>query len=221
MPGFNRAFVDHPLTCGLFLLLPSNGDSNNNSIEEAAVVVSSPSSATYQKPIFTIDQAPDDNETSSFASSDEASPATDCQTPDFLHANQILESALIGPNEMDAKRFNRQTRQLRQSMSGIHLSAQDRDNQDLTIATPEEFIKRFNGTRVINKILISNNGIAAVKCMRSIRRWSYEIFRNERAIRFVVMVSGRSFRFLAFLTTILFPCPTGYTGRFEGKRRVH
>jgi len=37
--------------------------------------------------------------------------------------------------------------------------------------------------------LIANNGIAAVKCMRSIRRWAYEMFRNERAIRFVVMVT--------------------------------
>lgn len=71
-------------------------------------------------------------------------------------------------------------------MSGIHLSSQDK--ADLTIATPEEFIKRFNGNRIINKVLIANNGIAAVKCMRSIRRWSYEMFRNERAIRFVVMV---------------------------------
>ncbi|KAJ0019381.1 hypothetical protein NQD34_006950 [Periophthalmus magnuspinnatus] len=38
-------------------------------------------------------------------------------------------------------------------------------------------------------VLIANNGIAAVKCMRSIRRWSYEMFRNERIIRFVVMVT--------------------------------
>eukprot|EP00061_Rhincodon_typus_P017468 g46172.t1 len=38
-------------------------------------------------------------------------------------------------------------------------------------------------------VLIANNGIAAVKCMRSIRRWSYEMFRNERAVRFVVMVT--------------------------------
>lgn len=37
--------------------------------------------------------------------------------------------------------------------------------------------------------MIANNGIAAVKCMRSIRRWAYEMFRNERAIRFVVMVT--------------------------------
>lgn len=42
---------------------------------------------------------------------------------------------------------------------------------------------------VSSKVLIANNGIAAVKCMRSIRRWAYEMFRNERAIRFVVMVT--------------------------------
>ena len=84
-------------------------------------------------------------------------------------------------------------------------------NKDATVATPEEFVRHFGGNRVINrvsalnfskfnslitisffsfsKVLIANNGIAAVKCMRSIRRWSYEMFRNERAIRFVVMVT--------------------------------
>ncbi|MEQ2172850.1 hypothetical protein GOODEAATRI_025559, partial [Goodea atripinnis] len=41
----------------------------------------------------------------------------------------------------------------------------------------------------VTQVLIANNGIAAVKCMRSIRRWSYEMFRNERTIRFVVMVT--------------------------------
>lgn len=38
-------------------------------------------------------------------------------------------------------------------------------------------------------MLIANNGIAAVKCMRSIRRWAYEMFQNERAVRFIVMVT--------------------------------
>lgn len=42
---------------------------------------------------------------------------------------------------------------------------------------------------LVLKVLIANNGIAAVKCMRSVRRWSYEMFRNERAVRFVVMVT--------------------------------
>lgn len=152
------------------------------------------SSNGYTKPIFTIDQAPDDTTSTS---SNEETIGERSSEEEYQRSADILSSALnfvdqridrLVPSDMDAKRFNRQSRQLRQSMSGIHLSSQDRDKQDLTIATPEEFIKRFNGTRVINKILIANNGIAAVKCMRSIRRWSYEMFRNERAIRFVVMV---------------------------------
>ncbi|ODM91016.1 Acetyl-CoA carboxylase [Orchesella cincta] len=63
------------------------------------------------------------------------------------------------------------------------------DSRDLIFATTEELMKKLGGTRNINKVLIANNGIAAVKCMRSIRRWAYELLRNERAIRFVVMVT--------------------------------
>ncbi|XP_043240119.1 acetyl-CoA carboxylase-like isoform X2 [Amphibalanus amphitrite] len=60
---------------------------------------------------------------------------------------------------------------------------------NFVVATPEELVKRLGGTRPINRILIANNGIAAVKCMRSIRRWAYEIFRNDKVIRFVAMVT--------------------------------
>uniref|UniRef100_A0A8L0DT70 acetyl-CoA carboxylase n=1 Tax=Oncorhynchus mykiss TaxID=8022 RepID=A0A8L0DT70_ONCMY len=80
-------------------------------------------------------------------------------------------------------------------MSGLHLVKQGRDRRridlqrDFTVASPAEFVTRFGGNKVIEKVLIANNGIAAVKCMRSIRRWAYEMFRNERAIRFVVMVT--------------------------------
>lgn len=56
-------------------------------------------------------------------------------------------------------------------------------------ASPEELVKRLGGSRVITKVLIANNGIAAVKCIRDIKRWSYENFRSERVIRFVVMVT--------------------------------
>ncbi|XP_075727087.1 acetyl-CoA carboxylase isoform X4 [Rhipicephalus microplus] len=80
-----------------------------------------------------------------------------------------------------------------QSMSGAHLSNEDREygkgQKDFIVATPEEFVSRFGGRHVINKVLIANNGIAAVKCMRSIRRWAYEMFSNDKAVRFVVMVT--------------------------------
>ncbi|XP_018523999.1 acetyl-CoA carboxylase isoform X2 [Lates calcarifer] len=84
---------------------------------------------------------------------------------------------------------------IKPSMSGPHLVKKGREHRkmdlqrDFTVASPAEFVTRFGGNRVIEKVLIANNGIAAVKCMRSIRRWSYEMFRNERTIRFVVMVT--------------------------------
>lgn len=37
--------------------------------------------------------------------------------------------------------------------------------------------------------MIANNGIAAVKEIRSVRKWAYETFGNERAISFVVMAT--------------------------------
>lgn len=84
---------------------------------------------------------------------------------------------------------------MKPSMSGLHFVKKGRKHRkmdlqrDFTVASPAEFVTRFGGNRVIEKVLIANNGIAAVKCMRSIRRWSYEMFRNERTIRFVVMVT--------------------------------
>ncbi|XP_058856924.1 acetyl-CoA carboxylase isoform X11 [Acipenser ruthenus] len=96
----------------------------------------------------------------------------------------------LGLNHIDGLAQN-----MRPSMSGLHLVKQGRERRrmdlqrDFTVASPAEFVTRFGGNKVIEKVLIANNGIAAVKCMRSIRRWAYEMFRNERAIRFVVMVT--------------------------------
>jgi acetyl-CoA carboxylase/biotin carboxylase 1 len=38
-------------------------------------------------------------------------------------------------------------------------------------------------------VLIANNGIAAVKEIRSVRKWAYETFGDERAIKFTVMAT--------------------------------
>lgn len=48
--------------------------------------------------------------------------------------------------------------------------------------------------RVIEKVLIANNGVGAVKAIRSIRRWAYEVFGDERAISFVVMATPEDLR---------------------------
>ena len=39
------------------------------------------------------------------------------------------------------------------------------------------------------QVLIANNGIAAVKEIRSVRKWAYETFGDERAIQFTVMAT--------------------------------
>ena len=52
-----------------------------------------------------------------------------------------------------------------------------------------DFVALHGGHTVISKILIANNGIAAVKEMRSIRKWAYETFNDEKAIQFVVMAT--------------------------------
>ena len=45
-----------------------------------------------------------------------------------------------------------------------------------------------------DQILIANNGIAAVKEIRSIRKWSYETFGAERAVEFTVMATPEDLR---------------------------
>lgn len=44
-------------------------------------------------------------------------------------------------------------------------------------------------TMIQPQVLIANNGIAAVKEIRSVRKWAYETFGDERAIKFTVMAT--------------------------------
>ncbi|KAJ7224331.1 acetyl-CoA carboxylase [Mycena pura] len=53
----------------------------------------------------------------------------------------------------------------------------------------QAFVKAHSGHTVITKVLIANNGIAAVKEIRSIRQWSYETFGSEREVEFTVMAT--------------------------------
>lgn len=60
----------------------------------------------------------------------------------------------------------------------------------------ESYVSELGGSKslVIEKVLIANNGVAAVKAIRSVRRWAYEVFGNERAISFVVMATPEDLR---------------------------
>ena len=62
----------------------------------------------------------------------------------------------------------------------------------LSAAAPgkvKDFVAANDGHTVITNVLIANNGIAAVKEIRSVRKWAYETFGDERAIQFTVMAT--------------------------------
>ncbi|RFU30919.1 hypothetical protein B7463_g5389, partial [Scytalidium lignicola] len=53
----------------------------------------------------------------------------------------------------------------------------------------KDFVAAHDGHTVITSVLIANNGIAAVKEIRSVRKWAYETFGDEKAIQFTVMAT--------------------------------
>ncbi|RKO85987.1 Pre-ATP-grasp domain-containing protein, partial [Blyttiomyces helicus] len=50
-----------------------------------------------------------------------------------------------------------------------------------------DHVASHRGHAPITSVLIANNGMAAVKAIRSIRKWSYETFGDESAVRFTAM----------------------------------
>lgn len=53
----------------------------------------------------------------------------------------------------------------------------------------KDFVIAHQGHTVITKVLIANNGIGAVKEIRSVRKWAYETFGDEKTIQFVAMAT--------------------------------
>jgi acetyl-CoA carboxylase/biotin carboxylase 1 len=63
-----------------------------------------------------------------------------------------------------------------------------------SVSLVEEYCKALGGTDAIRSILIANNGMAAVKFMRSVRSWAYESFGAERAVLLVAMATPEDMR---------------------------
>ncbi len=51
-------------------------------------------------------------------------------------------------------------------------------------ASVDDFVEWSGGDHAIEKILIANNGIGATKAIRSIRKWAFETFGNERTVSY-------------------------------------
>ncbi|GAA0139911.1 hypothetical protein LIER_01367 [Lithospermum erythrorhizon] len=58
----------------------------------------------------------------------------------------------------------------------------------------DAFCYALDGKRPIHSILIANNGMAAVKFIRSVRTWAYETFGTEKAILLVAMATPEDMR---------------------------
>jgi Biotin carboxylase, N-terminal domain len=56
------------------------------------------------------------------------------------------------------------------------------------------FVEAHGGKRPIYSILVANNGIAAVKFIRSIRKWAFTTFGSEKALTLVAMATHDDIR---------------------------
>jgi hypothetical protein len=53
----------------------------------------------------------------------------------------------------------------------------------------QDYVMAHGGKRPIRKILVANNGMAAAKCILSMRRWAYMALGDESLLRFVAMAT--------------------------------
>lgn len=58
----------------------------------------------------------------------------------------------------------------------------------------EERVLAWDGDRPFHSVLIANNGLAAVKFIRSIRTWAYKCLGDERAIHLIAMATPEDMR---------------------------
>jgi hypothetical protein len=85
--------------------------------------------------------------------------------PTHLHLFPTVESSLVEDLE-----------------TGPALSATKRE-------LVNQFVQKMGGKRVIQRVLIANNGMAATKAILSMRQWAYVTLGDENAIEFVAMAT--------------------------------
>lgn len=65
---------------------------------------------------------------------------------------------------------------------------------DAVTKTLEDYVSERGGDRVIRKVLIANNGMAATKSILSMRQWAYMELGDEKAIQFVAMATAEDLK---------------------------
>lgn len=69
------------------------------------------------------------------------------------------------------------------------MAALTQETRPTSFSSLEAFLRAKHGTRPIHKVLIANNGIAAVKVMRSLRQWAFETLGDAGQLTFVAMAT--------------------------------
>ncbi|KAM9909660.1 hypothetical protein OXX69_005208, partial [Metschnikowia pulcherrima] len=109
----------------------------------------------------------------------------------FIHAH-LTRSPFHKHTNIRA--YRNHSKMSEENYSELHKSVTDHFKGLNSVETAEpsavtDFVKNSQGHTVISKVLIANNGIGAVKEIRSVRKWAYETFGDERAIQFTVMAT--------------------------------
>ncbi|CAJ0608732.1 unnamed protein product [Cylicocyclus nassatus] len=72
------------------------------------------------------------------------------------------------------------------------------DQGDMVFKTVEDFVNTYvedpSKRRPIKKMLVATNGIAAVRCILSIRKLLMQLFRNDRIIKFICLTTEQEIR---------------------------
>ena len=53
----------------------------------------------------------------------------------------------------------------------------------------DTMVRELGGDKPVHSVLVANNGLAAVKFMRSVRNWAFKRFGDERAIKLIAMAT--------------------------------
>uniref|UniRef100_A0A1I7WUB4 Alba domain-containing protein n=1 Tax=Heterorhabditis bacteriophora TaxID=37862 RepID=A0A1I7WUB4_HETBA len=72
------------------------------------------------------------------------------------------------------------------------------DQGDQVFKTVEDFVNCYvddtSKRRPIKKMLVATNGIAAVRCILSVRKLLMQLFRNDRIIKFICLTTEQEIR---------------------------
>lgn len=58
-----------------------------------------------------------------------------------------------------------------------------------TVDALEAMVHEMGGDKAIHSVLVANNGLAAVKFIRSVRNWAFKKFGDEAAVNLIAMAS--------------------------------